>query len=273
MILAIQQAGGVGNGTAIRDALYTVSSGGQSFGPNQLDDALRAIRAGTDIDYDGASGNCDLDDSGNVTHRLHRVEGGERPVQQPRPSAGCKRRIWNERASSRARRRAVPESCSCSRECSRSPLAAPPRTRRSRRTTVTLTFPSTQAAVASDTVLIQVFDETGVAPMDTSGTCEDLVAQVGSSQALPTGAGRGPHQRLHPRRGVRSARRRGSVCAPFLVTTTSNGTGPARRLHRRIGGRWLAPRPHRPWCPLSDAVVVPATTCTSLSEHCCSNGC
>jgi ABC-type branched-subunit amino acid transport system substrate-binding protein len=79
MILAIQQAGGVGNGTAIRDSLYAVSSGGQSFGPAQLDDALRAIRGGTDIDYDGASGNCDLDDSGNVItdYIVWKVQNGQ----------------------------------------------------------------------------------------------------------------------------------------------------------------------------------------------------
>ncbi len=79
MILAIEAAGGVGDGTKIRDSLYSVSSGGQSFGPGQLDDALRALRAGTDIDYDGASGSCDLDDSGNVVtdYIVWKVSGGQ----------------------------------------------------------------------------------------------------------------------------------------------------------------------------------------------------
>ena len=49
---------------------------------------------------------------------------------------------------------------------------------------VTLTFPSTEAAVASDGVRIQVFDEDGVA--DLSAACQDLVAEVRSSQSLPT---------------------------------------------------------------------------------------
>ena len=65
-VLAIEQAGGVGSSSKIRDALFDVSSGGTSFGPAQLDDALHAIRQGVDIDYDGASGSCDFDDNGNV---------------------------------------------------------------------------------------------------------------------------------------------------------------------------------------------------------------
>jgi ABC-type branched-subunit amino acid transport system substrate-binding protein len=67
LALAIQQAGTATDGTKIRDALRIVSSPpGTSYGPDRFVDALSAITKGIDIDYNGASGSCDFDDSGNV---------------------------------------------------------------------------------------------------------------------------------------------------------------------------------------------------------------
>ncbi len=66
LALAIEQAKSVDNKKAIRDALYTVSSGGTSYGPGQLAEALAAIRRGEDIDYNGASGTFDIDDKGDT---------------------------------------------------------------------------------------------------------------------------------------------------------------------------------------------------------------
>jgi ABC-type branched-subunit amino acid transport system substrate-binding protein len=68
LALAIARAGSF-DGPAIRDGLYDVSredSGETFYGPGQLDEALAAIRAGEDVDYEGASGPVNLDDSGNV---------------------------------------------------------------------------------------------------------------------------------------------------------------------------------------------------------------
>jgi hypothetical protein len=65
-VLAILQAGTATDGVKIRDALYQVSKGGTAFGPAQLSDAIQAILLGQDIDYKGASGNVDLDDTGNT---------------------------------------------------------------------------------------------------------------------------------------------------------------------------------------------------------------
>jgi neutral amino acid transport system substrate-binding protein len=68
LALAIHQAGTATDGTKIRDALYKVANPpGTAFGPGQFVDAVNAISKGIDIDYDGASGNCNFDSYGNVT--------------------------------------------------------------------------------------------------------------------------------------------------------------------------------------------------------------
>jgi neutral amino acid transport system substrate-binding protein len=64
--LAMVQAGTVTDGVKVRDALYDVSKGGTAYGPAQLADVVQAIQNGNDIDYNGASGNVDLDDNGNT---------------------------------------------------------------------------------------------------------------------------------------------------------------------------------------------------------------
>lgn len=76
--LAMEQAGST-DGTAIRDALPLVSSGGTPFGPDAFGDAVAAIRAGEDIDYVGASGDVDFDANGDVLgpYLIWKVEGGE----------------------------------------------------------------------------------------------------------------------------------------------------------------------------------------------------
>ncbi len=64
--LAIQRAGSLTNRVAIRDALYDVSKDGQPFGPAQYGEAVQAMLAGNNINYAGASGNVDIDDSGDT---------------------------------------------------------------------------------------------------------------------------------------------------------------------------------------------------------------
>lgn len=65
LALAMEQAGST-DGVAIRDAMASVSSGGTTYGPDQLAEAFEAIRNGEDIDYAGASGDVDFDADGDV---------------------------------------------------------------------------------------------------------------------------------------------------------------------------------------------------------------
>jgi branched-chain amino acid transport system substrate-binding protein len=76
--LAMEAAGSL-DGSAIRDALPGVSSGGTRFGPDQYADAVAAIRAGEDIDYVGASGEVDFDEHGDVIgpYFIWKVENDE----------------------------------------------------------------------------------------------------------------------------------------------------------------------------------------------------
>ncbi|MBX3222052.1 MAG: ABC transporter substrate-binding protein [Labilithrix sp.] len=64
---AIQKAGSATDRVAIRDALKEVSRpGGRPIAPSEVGDGLAELRNGGDIDYKGASGNVDFDDTGNV---------------------------------------------------------------------------------------------------------------------------------------------------------------------------------------------------------------
>lgn len=64
---AIEKAGSATDHVAIRNALQTVSSPpGQTISPTQIGDGLKQLRTGGDIDYKGASGNCDFQPNGNV---------------------------------------------------------------------------------------------------------------------------------------------------------------------------------------------------------------
>jgi ABC-type branched-subunit amino acid transport system substrate-binding protein len=67
MALAIAQAGTSTDVAALRTALRAVANPpGEQVGPGEFAKAIAFIKAGTDIDYQGASGNCDFDDQGNV---------------------------------------------------------------------------------------------------------------------------------------------------------------------------------------------------------------
>ena len=69
-LLAMQAAGTTTDGPAIQQAMFDVSRGkvcgATPYGPANLGDALSALRAGGDINYQGASGDVDFDDYGDV---------------------------------------------------------------------------------------------------------------------------------------------------------------------------------------------------------------
>ena len=71
MALAIAQAGTSTDVDAIRTALRSVANPpGEVVGPGEFAKAIAFIKAGTDINYEGASGTVDLDDNGNVNPAL-----------------------------------------------------------------------------------------------------------------------------------------------------------------------------------------------------------
>lgn len=64
--LAIEQAGSE-EGADIKDALRTVANApGEVVGPGDLERALQLIRDGQDINYEGAAGNQDMNETGDV---------------------------------------------------------------------------------------------------------------------------------------------------------------------------------------------------------------
>jgi ABC-type branched-subunit amino acid transport system substrate-binding protein len=69
-LLAMEAAGSSTNGPAIQQAMFNVSRGkscsATPYGPLDLGDALSAVAAGGDINYQGASGDVDFDDYGDV---------------------------------------------------------------------------------------------------------------------------------------------------------------------------------------------------------------
>src|SRR5450432_1165704 len=71
MALAIAQAGTSTDVDAIRTALRSVANPpGEVVGPGEFAKAIAFIKAGTDINYEGASGTVDLDGDGNVNPAL-----------------------------------------------------------------------------------------------------------------------------------------------------------------------------------------------------------
>jgi neutral amino acid transport system substrate-binding protein len=66
----MEAAGSSTNGPAIQQAMFNVSRGkscsATPYGPLDLGDALSAVAAGGDINYQGASGDVDFDDYGDV---------------------------------------------------------------------------------------------------------------------------------------------------------------------------------------------------------------
>ncbi len=73
--------GGSADSEAIRDNLRDVSGpGGDKYTFEELDQAIRALVAGEDIDYEGASGPIDFDENGDPSAALYEVwafEDGE----------------------------------------------------------------------------------------------------------------------------------------------------------------------------------------------------
>ncbi len=67
LALAIEKAGTTDT-LAVRDALREVASPpGTTIGPGEFKKAVRLIAKGDDINYDGAGGNVDFDENGNVS--------------------------------------------------------------------------------------------------------------------------------------------------------------------------------------------------------------
>jgi branched-chain amino acid transport system substrate-binding protein len=82
--LAVQKAGGTTDPVKIRDALFDVSRGGKArsakvYGPAKLGEALQALQKGEEINYTGASGDVDFDESGDVlgNYIVWKVENGQ----------------------------------------------------------------------------------------------------------------------------------------------------------------------------------------------------
>jgi hypothetical protein len=93
--LAIERAGTADDAAKVRDALYDVSSKGTAFGPGGVGEALAAIQAGTDIDYDGASGPVDLDDGGDViAGYIVNVAKAGKIVELPAETIGVETLEW-----------------------------------------------------------------------------------------------------------------------------------------------------------------------------------
>jgi ABC-type branched-subunit amino acid transport system substrate-binding protein len=68
MSLALERAGGVADLKKYRDALFSVSREGEPVGPSALISALNTLRSGAPVNYNGASGATDFDDSGDVVN-------------------------------------------------------------------------------------------------------------------------------------------------------------------------------------------------------------
>ncbi len=58
---------------AIKGSLRAVSAGGEKFKPENIGDALAAVRLGKDVDYDGYAGTVDLDERGDVTSGAYEI--------------------------------------------------------------------------------------------------------------------------------------------------------------------------------------------------------
>lgn len=76
--LAVEKVGTEGDAAAYRAAIIALSREGATYGPQDLDELLLSIRQNRDVDYQGASGNVDMDDNGDVRADFStwRVENG-----------------------------------------------------------------------------------------------------------------------------------------------------------------------------------------------------
>ncbi len=78
-ILSIAKAGEA-SGTAIRDNIRKISNNDAGMHVDNALDGLKALAAGKEIKYDGASGPCKFSETGNilsVTFRINQVQGGK----------------------------------------------------------------------------------------------------------------------------------------------------------------------------------------------------
>jgi hypothetical protein len=85
MALAMAQAGTTTDVDAIRTALRAVANPpGTVVGPGQFAQAIALIQAGQDINYEGASGSCDLDANGDVDPAMAewQLESGQFTILQ-----------------------------------------------------------------------------------------------------------------------------------------------------------------------------------------------
>ena len=85
MALAMAQAGTTTDVDAIRAALRAVANPpGTVVGPGQFAQAIALIQAGQDINYEGASGSCDLDANGDVDPAMAewQLESGQFTILQ-----------------------------------------------------------------------------------------------------------------------------------------------------------------------------------------------
>lgn len=80
LVLALaMQAAGAADGASIKSKLAAVSTPpGTTYGPSQFAQALAAVKAGTEIDFQGASGQLDFDAAGDVggTYDIWDVQNG-----------------------------------------------------------------------------------------------------------------------------------------------------------------------------------------------------
>ncbi|HEY9856814.1 MAG TPA: ABC transporter substrate-binding protein [Stenomitos sp.] len=77
MLLALAMVkGGANTPAAIKDNLVSVAAGGTKqtgIGSAGFADAVAKLKAGTDLDYDGASGTCDMDANGELTRGSYMI--------------------------------------------------------------------------------------------------------------------------------------------------------------------------------------------------------
>lgn len=78
LVALAMTAAGASTGEAVKAHLPAVSAGGTVFIAGQYQEAVAALKAGTDINFEGTSGNVDFDDFGNVSSAFDswRVENG-----------------------------------------------------------------------------------------------------------------------------------------------------------------------------------------------------
>lgn len=109
ILMLANAAAGENDGTAVRDQMTAVANPkGEKFTPDQLPDALDAVAAGQDVNYQGASSSTDFDDNGDmvaVTYNVFAFKNkdvtnlrsipfsGEAPSKEASPPGGTGRTV------------------------------------------------------------------------------------------------------------------------------------------------------------------------------------